>query len=328
MKVKTLILGSGIGGLAAGAALKANGEHDFIIVDRTPSLPMNLHNGLHYLHSSDFPKPFHFDFKKVTLTEEVWNVRKDEFTKCATLPQMFEYSKKIMENLRHPSSIMDPGKRQEVWVPESNNMNDLLQAYHDYIGEEKFIWSSDLNQINIEKHKIAFGEMGDEIEYENCISTIPINVFEKLSGVRTGNDFKHKTIYITNYKTTNIVSNWLIVLYISDPKFKPYRMTVMNGILSMESIDPMTPDDKVIVKYHCDDLFDYDLSSENSYAWDTGRIFGLTPDERKTMIDAFAKKDIHLLGRFATWNGKTLMDSTIRDANKITELLHEKTRIN
>jgi len=322
MKTKILILGSGIGGLSAGAELKSRGEKDFLIVDRTPCLPMNLQNGLHYLHSDNFGTPFPFSLKKVILTEEVWNVRKDEFLKCADLPMMFEYSKKIMENLRHPSSVMDPGKRLEVFVPPSNSMNDLLKAYHDYIGEEHFAWNSSLVSMDLDKKEALFNqEEGYTVQFENCISTLPIDKFYGLCGLKSPYEFKHKTIYITNYQTKNIVSNWLIVLYIPDAKFKPYRITVMNGILSMESIEPMTPDDEVIVKYHCHDLFDYELESKQSYAWETGRIFGLSPEDREKMVSWFANKGIWLLGRFSTWNGKSLMDSTIKDAQDIISII-------
>ena len=95
-------------------------DEDFLIVDKCESLPLNLHNGVHYLHSNDFGTPFPFEFKKITATEEVWNPRTDTFNKVSTIPEMVEYSLKVM-GTRHPSSIMDPGNRDwDVYLPVSH----------------------------------------------------------------------------------------------------------------------------------------------------------------------------------------------------------------
>lgn len=315
-----LVLGSGIGGLSAGAALKEYQE-DFIIVDKLPELPKNLHNGLHYLHSIDFGIPFPFEFKKITMTEEIWDVRKDEFKKKATLPEMFDYSKKIMENVRHPSSILDPGKfDNEVFLPQSNNLNDLLAAYELYIGN-KFMWGMSLKSIDRDGH-IAHFENGDMISYENLITTIPIKLFCKTAGLTYPYEFKNKTLFITNYHTTNIVPNWLIVLYISDPKFPPYRVTVMNNILSMESMYEISNEQEIIIKYHMEDLFDYELSSKSSYVWEQGRIFGIGIQERLDILKTLSQYNIYPIGRFALWNGKLRMDTTAMQGKKVVEVLH------
>jgi len=319
MKVKYLILGAGIGGLSAAAELKSRGETDFAVVDKCESLPTNLHNGLHYLHTSDFGTPFPFEFKKCVLTEEIWNTRTNEFKKVANLPEMFEYSKKIMENLRHPSSIMDPGKRNEVWIPLSNSMNDLLQAYHNYIGEEKFIWNFKVRKISTIIKVITDGEQ--DIEYEKIISTIPISDLYNFCQLESPYEFKQKAIYINNYIATNVVPNWLIVLYMSDPKFLPYRITSFNNIISMESLINLTYEDEIVIKYLIGDLFEYNLKAKTSYKWETGRIFGLQKQEREQMIDNFAKMDIYLLGRYAQWDGKLLIHSTIEQAKSIINLL-------
>ena len=324
-KIHTLILGSGIGGLSAGAALKENGVEEFLIVDKLQSLPFNLHNGLHYLHSNDFGTPFPFSFKKMIMTEEIWNVRKDTFSKSATLPEAFEYSRKIMENLRHPSSILDPGKfTNEVFLPESNNMNELLIEYEKFIGKEKFKWNMLLGKIDAEK-KIAYFIGEEPIEYENIISTIPIQMMHDACGIESNYTFKNKELYITNYTTTNIVPNWLIVLYIADAKFPPYRITVMNNILSMESMDEMSRDDELIVKYHIAELFDYDLSSKTNYKWEQGRIFGVTKEERKSIADNLISKSIYQIGRFGLWDGKLRMDTTIKQAKMVAGDIKSKT---
>lgn len=316
MKTKYLIIGAGIGGLATGAALKEHGQTDFLIVDKAKSLPLNLGNGVHYLHSNDFGTPFPFSFKKITCVEELWEPRTDAFKKTANVPEMIKYSMKVMGK-RLPSSIMDPGNRQwETYLPESNNMNDLLQAYHDYIGAEHFKWNSDLKKVFTEIKQACFAP-GEDIIYEHMITTAPLNVFHKMCDIKCQNEFKNNPLYITNYKTENIAPHWLISLYIADHKFAPYRITILNGTISMEAIKPMSIMDEHIVHYHLSEHFDYDADSGQRYTWETGRIFGLSPEERDKIVTEFSNKDIHLLGRFSRWQGTLLMDSTILQAKEI-----------
>ena len=308
---KFVILGAGIAGLAAAAELKSKGVEDFVVIDKTPELPKNFKNGLHYLHSCP-ETPFPFEYKSIILTEEIWDTRTNIFKKQATIPEMFEYSKKVMENLRHPSSIMDPGKRTEVFVPENNNMDDLLVGYYNYIGSDKFIWNFNINKINPK----SIESNDSEIVFEKLITTIPLNVFYQKCEIKCPYELKNKTLYITNYKTKNIVPNWLIALYMSDTKFPPYRITILNNIISMESLNELTYDDEVIIKYVIGDLFDYELWTKEKYAWETGRIFGLEKKDREQMLSEFNSLNIYPIGRFACWNGKLLIDSTVCQAKE------------
>jgi hypothetical protein len=254
--------------------------------------------------------------KKIVCTEEVWNPRTDKFTKYSCLPEMLEYSLKLM-NLRHPSSIMDPGNRQwETYLPESNNMNDLLTSFYTYVGEDKFLWNSELQWIDL-KNKIAHINNDFDIEYDNLISTIPLGLLFKLSDIEHNYKFNSKSINITNYRTENIVANWLISIYISDTKFPPFRITILNNNMSMESMSKLTHEQEIITKYHLERYFDYDLTTKEEYTWETGRIFGLSTSEREQIIEIMKEHNVYLLGRYATWDGKMLMDTTIKQANKI-----------
>ena len=321
MKVKTLIIGAGVGGLAAGAFLKQNGEEDFLIVEKQSSVPNNLSNGLHYLHDTNFQLPFKMDFKKCLLTETVWDTRNNTFKDRATLPEAFEYSKKVMDNLRHPSSILDPGKRDCVWIPESNDMNEMIAKFEQYIGTEKFIFMNPVHSID-SMHRTATLGNGEMIEYENIISTAPAPSLAKmLGGEAELSRFKQKELFITNYKTNNIVPNWMIVLYMSDPKFPPYRISCFNNIISLESMAEIQHDDEVVIKYIIGELFDYDLESKSQYKWETGRIFGINKIERKNMVDYLTGMNIFPIGRFGLWNGKIRIDDTIEQAQRVVSTL-------
>ena len=319
MKIKYLIIGAGIGGLSAGAFLKERGE-EFVVIEKGSSVPNNLSNGLHYLHDTDFELPFQMSFKKCTLTENIWDTKTNQFTDKAMLPDLFSYSRKVMDNLRHPSSIMDPGKRECAYVPESNDMNELIVKYTEYIGEDNFIFNTTVNQIDLKKKIAVIGNgQNDYIEYEYLITTAPLNLFIQMIGEDSTNFLKHKPLHITNYKAKNVVPNWLIILYMADQKFPPYRITCFNNIISMESLYEMTHDDEVIVKYIAGDLFDYDLDSVSKYKWETGRIFGLTREQRMKLVTELAKYNVFPVGRFALWNGKLLLNSTIRQSKAVVD---------
>ncbi len=318
MKYKFVVVGCGIGGLAAAAELKARGEEDFIVVDKCTEVPLNLHNGVHYLHTNDFGTPFPFELKEIVSTEEIWVPRKDEFKKKSHIPEMVDYSMKVF-GLRHPSSIMDPGSRDwKTYIPLSNNMNDLLIAYKDFIGD-KFELGAKLSTIDTEAKIANFEKEGlfVPVSYEHLITTAPLNFFGDICGLELNLEFKNAPVYITNYKTERIVPNWLVCLYISDNKFPVYRITILNNIISMESLRRLTLADEHITKYHLERYFEYELETKQDYCWDIGRIWGLDKTTREQSVKMFADKSIHLLGRFGTWNGKETMDTTILAAKKI-----------
>ncbi len=319
MKYKYIIIGCGIGGLAAAAELKSKGEDNFLIVDRCKEVPLNLHNGVHYLHTNDFGTPFPFELKEIVSTEEIWIPRRDEFKKQAHVPEMVDYSVKVM-GLRHPSSIMDPSSRVwKTYIPLSNNMNDLIIAYKEFIGEDKFELGSQLVSIKPKEQIAEFNKEGFliSVQYEHLISTAPLKSFGDLCGIELNAEFKNAPLFITNYKTEKIVPNWLICLYISDNKFPVYRITILNNIISMESLAKLTLAEEHIIKYHLDRYFEYELESKQDYLWDTGRIWGLDKTTRERIVKLFQDDRIRLLGRYGNWDGKLEMTGTILQAKQI-----------
>ena len=318
-KFKFVIVGAGIGGLAAGAALKERGENDFVIIDPSPQLPANLHNGLHYLHSVDWPRPFPFAFRQIVATEQIWNPKTDEFSQEAKLPDAFAYSLKVM-GLRHPSSIMDVGRRQWTTnLPESNDMNDLLRAYEKYIGSEHFWFGCKVERVNPHDRLLSVScitQPESVVEYEHLISTAPLNEWFKTCQLETEHELVYKPVHVTNYKNLKIVPNWLVGLYISDPEFPPYRITALGDVLSLESLRALTVEDEHLVRYHLGKHFSYDLDSVTRYEWKTGRIWGLSPSQRDAVAKRFKQYGISLLGRFGRWDGKLVMDTTIVQAQQ------------
>lgn len=331
-KIKTLVLGSGIGGLATGAALKKAGEVDFLIFEGQDSLPLNLHNGVHYMHSINLDLPFGFDWKKIPLTEQIWWPSNKEWRDRANLQDIIEYSKKAM-GVSQPNSIMSVGKTNEVWIPKSNNMNDLISSFEKYInnGNDHFVYGAWLESIDVKNNLAKFKSKDTEmeIEYETIISTVPLNKMTGICKKDSKTDFNFQTIFIRNYQLEGVSPDWFINIYIPDPVLPYYRFSVLNKTLSIEST----------VKY--DDtpaytgmgqkdisasgvltvLFNFDPAKYSEYEWKTGKIVSISKDERSDYIDEFAKNNIYLLGRFGLWNRKLLMHSTIQQANEVVKYL-------
>lgn len=322
-----LILGAGIGGLAAAAELKRQGCSDFRVVELSESLPLNLGNGVHYLHSRDLDLPFDFELKEVTATEELWDPRRDEFKSAANLPEMIDYSMKVMKT-RHPSSIMYPGVLgNKAYLPPSSNMNDLLTAYEGYIGRDHFHYGFKLVGCDPRGRVAKFQDRNNatmSVAYDEMVATAPLPTMTELFAFDFGDIFFSRPIYVNNYPTSEIVANWLISLYISDAKFPVYRITVLNNIISMESAGELSVFDENIIKYHLERYFDYELAGVQKHTWKNGRIWGLSNANtvgRNRIVAQFAAVGVHLVGRFARWDGKLRMDTTVKQAQEVVRTL-------
>ena len=321
MKYKHLILGGGIGGLATGAALLRAGEDNFLIVEGQDSLVMNLHNGVHYMHDVEgLNLPFDFRWKKIPLTEQIWWPTKNKWSFEADLEDIIRYSEKAM-GVSQPNSIMAVGKTKEVWIPKSNNMNDLISGFDTYInkGHDKTLYKTWLEEIDIGE-KIAFFRSGNEtvqIEYENIISTVPLNKIIGICKKEPFTEFTFQTIFIRNYEVRGISSDWFINVYVPDPLVNYYRYSVLNKTLSVESTKKLTNKSG---ENYLSTMFDLSHTF-TEYEWKTGKIISIGRDERGRYIDEFSKHNIYLIGRFGLFNRKLLMHSTIKQANKVVKYL-------
>lgn len=316
-RIEFAIIGAGVGGLAAAAELKCLGVESFKIFERGPEVPLNLHNGVHYLHTPNLNTPFKFEVNEIKATEEIWNPRKDEFKTAANLPEMIDYSMKVM-GIRHPSSIMDPGGRSwPTYLPMDNDMNSLLRAYVEYIGLDHFQFNKDLRSIT----KILDFPWTEDMEFGKILTTVPLPDTLRQVGRLSSLEFKYRPIYVTNYRAKDIAANWLIGIYIADEQFPVYRITILNGIISCESLAPLSVEDAYIVRYHLKRYFAYDMENAEASTWPTGRIWGITKDERLEVLKDLAIDNVYPFGRFGVWNGKLTMDTTIKQAQMLVRHL-------
>lgn len=322
-KVETLILGSGAGGLGAACWMKKFGN-EFLVIDGCNSLPMNLHNGVHYLHK--IPSlPFKTDIKEITLTDGILD--DDKIHHIPNLEYSLKYSEKVRE-IQHPSSIMNIGKENKVFMPSSNSLNDLMAEMYEFAGKENFLFGWWLKELDY-KNKIAYFENSEgefSIRYHFLITTIPLDKLLEKSGlqeIKNSLKLECNTVHITNYKVDKIVPNWMINLYVPDPRTPVYRVSILNNVCSVESIRELTVFEESFVLQLLNMFHIEEREKLQKYEWSTGKVMSISIDERAELIETLGKHHIYSLGRFGLWNRKLMIDSTINQAKKICEYLND-----
>ena len=315
-KVKVLVIGSGAGGLGSAAWLKKF-DLDFMVVDSAKELPLNLSNGVHYLHS--IPElPFETDLKEITLTDGILEYG-GKIKHKADLNDALCYSEKVRE-IQHPSSIMDIGERKTVFMPKSNDVNKILRDCYEYADPENFQFGFTLQSIDVVKKVAVFmrNELEYRVVYEHIISTVPLDKFSKMTELPelAGLKFDATPIYITNYSVKGIVPNWMINLYIPDADTSIYRASILNGICSVESIRELRDYE---IKHVRERLRMFHLvdSEPTTFTWKTGKVVSISIDDRIAVVNLFKGFEIYQIGRFGLWNRKLLIDSTIEQAKTV-----------
>lgn len=316
-----IIIGSGVGGLSAACWAKKIGL-SFIVIEWNKDLILNLKNGVHYLHNKP-ELPFDPDLKTITLTDGI--LKENGFIQpLPSLNDALEYSEKVRE-IQHPSSIFEVGQRKEVYITQNNSLDDLLLQMYEYSGKENFLFSSQLIGIDVENKNIEINTFEDKIKlnYKNILLTIPLpKLIELTNSEKSIDSFYSNPIKIINCKVNNIVPNWLINLYIPSPKEKIYRMSILNNLMSSESVDELDSNDILHLK-ELFKMFYIDISNPTKYEWKQGKIISISIDYRKKILEQFIKNDIYTIGRFGLWNSKLLVDSTINQAKICIDCITE-----
>lgn len=318
IRTKVLVIGSGAGGLGAACWLRSRGI-DFVVVDACKELPVNMHNGVHYLHS--IPElPFDAKIKKITLTDGIL-LKNGEISPIATLNHALEYSEKVRE-IQHPSSIMDVGKDDSAYMPENNSLNNLIVQMYEFAGQSNFHFGYYLSDIGDDKyaHFKGMTEVLD-IQFDSIISTAPLNKVGDIFGLSNIPETKANPVYITNYKVERIVPNWMINLYIPDIESPIYRASFLNGVCSVESIRPLTDIEMAKIVPSMLGMFHIPFQIAEEAHWPTGKVMSISIDDRARIVDELKSKDIYSVGRFGLWNRKLLVDTTINQSHSIVDYL-------
>jgi hypothetical protein len=318
-KVKVLVIGAGAAGLGAAAWLREK-QLDFMVVEGASELPLNLHNGVHYLHS--IPElPFDTDLKAITLTDGI--LVDGEISHTPNLLCSLQYSEKVRE-IQHPSSIMDVGKESKVYMPKSNSVNATLKQCYEFAGADNFQFGYWLKEIDASKRIATFQKDSEtvSVEYEHLISAIPLDKFREMvsSEFLVGLKLEATPVHITNYKVDRIVPNWMINLYIPDPNSPVYRASLLNGVCSVESMRELN-EHEIYFTRNVLGMFHISLEEPEKFTWKTGKVTSISIDDRIKLVEELHKLEIYQIGRFGLWNRKLLVDSTIGQAKAVVDYI-------
>lgn len=317
MEIKTLVLGAGVGGLGAGCWLKRH-EEDFYIVDRAESLPQNMKNGVHYLHS--IPNvPFEFEFKEISLLDGVLGSDGEIRTEW-TINDALKYSRKV-RGVQCPTSIMAVGKEQKAYIPTVGTMDDYVKRMEQYITPGHFMYGYTLTHLDIFAKKASF-EKNDksvkvDVTYQHLISTVPLKYMQEYFGTNFRLD--NSPVHIWNYDLLDISRDWILNVYIPSEITPVYRFSVIEKTLSVESSDSRVSEP---LKSFPSQLFTLkSVIPTSTFEWKDGKIVSISRSEREKLVSDLMQKDVYQIGRFGLWNRKLLIDSTIEQARVVVHYI-------
>ena len=316
---KIIILGAGVGGLSAACWLKQFTDN-FIVVEEKDSVPLLFDKGVHYLHSK--PRlPFDFEFKEIFLHDCVLT-ENGKFKNEPDLMDNLQYSEKI-KGVQYSSSIFEIGKQNKVFVPADNNMNSLIKKFASEIPEENFLFSHIAKKIDTKKKIITLSNKGKikKIKYDVIISTIPLNIMANMAGVKIKEeDFSYSDISILNMKVDKISPNWLINIYVPNPDTLIYRASIINGQISIESTKPISNIEKAKQMFY---MFHIDEKTATDFNWRNAKINSIDNKERIDLLNVLGEMGIVQIGRYGMWDNKILIDETIEQSKRVTELISQ-----
>lgn len=167
----------------------------------------------------------------------------------------------------------------------------------------------------VEPHECCFAN-GECVEYDVCISTIPLPVMAKAAGLDCGKTkIESYPIYVKRFKV-EVSSEVYQTIYFPDGALSVYRASLEGQDLIIESQSEHTimetPEICSAFGLHMDDLY-----NEQNYVQDNGKIVDMDDSFRKKLIMELTEKfSIYSLGRYATWRNIT-SDVLLDDLPKI-----------
>jgi hypothetical protein len=168
----------------------------------------------------------------------------------------------------------------------------------------------------VEPHVCRFAN-GNSVEYDVCISTIPLPTIARAAGLKLGETkIESSPIYIVRYKVS-IPSMIYQTIYFPSEKFCVYRASLEKQELIIESRDEHASLSGIDIVCETFGLSRKDLYDEQKYIQNNGKIVEMDDSARKQIIMELTEKFyIYSLGRYATWRNIT-SDVLLDDLPKI-----------
>jgi len=203
--------------------------------------------------------------------------------------------------------------------PRSINFTDPVERY---IAKQSFripLANYGYALEKVEPNKCYFSN-GKSVDYDVCISTIPLPVMAKAAGLDYGKvKMESYPIYILRCKV-KIPSEVYQTIYFPDLDTSVYRASLEGQDLIIECLEWPAFADRAYV-YEAFGLVGIGLYDEKEYIQENGKIVDMDDSIRKKIIMELTEKfSVYSLGRYATWRNIT-SDVLLDDLPKIAGLM-------
>jgi hypothetical protein len=177
------------------------------------------------------------------------------------------------------------------------------------------------NLERVEPNKCFFAD-GTAVEYDFCISTIPITVMAKAAGIQLDvTKAKNFPICVARYPV-KCKSDVFQTIYFPDLNMPTYRVSLERQTLIVEALGEQKPnlDDGEVLKAF--GMQAADLGEPECGIQPMGKIVEMDDAKRRQVIVELTEKfNIYSLGRYATWRNITA-DVLLKDLEIISKMVN------
>ena len=297
--MKVVIIGAGLAGSVASGAFAADKPVNY---DMQQPREQNRHQAVMRLRDVNVAKYLGISVEQVTVWKAVaWG---DQLYEVADMRMNNLYSLKLYAELAE-RSLRTLG-RVTRWLIEGVPLPREVR------------WGHKL--VSVEDGQLTFTDRsgGIGVDYDICISTIPMPVMLQAAGIPFTEQFRSHPIYVWRGKL-GVQCSLHQTIYFPDPGTPVYRATVQGKQVIIECIDD-TPIDLAKVLWFFglerEDLVNDPMMTEQPM----GKMNAINDDERRRYIYELTDRyGIYSLGRYAIWK-PIRADHLVQDVDKIKRL--------
>jgi len=158
------------------------------------------------------------------------------------------------------------------------------------------------------------------VDYDFCISTIPVFKLLEMVDIDTAENFSWKDIYVTRIEVP-IKSEVHQTIYVPEESYCCYRVTLEGQKMIFESINSAPSKEEIEELSSYFGIEEVGDLQKKQYIQKMGKIFPINDDARRARILTLTEKyGIYSLGRFSVWK-KLRVDDLIPDLDRIRKMM-------
>ena len=312
-KERVLIIGAGLTGLMAFCSLR--NQYDVQIFDKRSEESQPEHQAIMRLRNPEVGRILGINLKEIIVEKEVLS-SDGRLKKQASITDNNQYSKKLYNQIGY-RSIGNLGTEKRWLLPSNylNDFNDIIHWDSEFKGFDQWLRSN----IRYKDNSFFTAEPTDIIVSTVSMPFLLSNLPDFDLKDREYN-FPFQPITVTKFKLKEIISEVYQTVYVPDPQYNTYRMSMQANEITMESIDEITQGERdKLLKFF--GIHPSEAEFQSRHIQKLGKI-GLIDDViRKTIILHLTEKyNIFSLGRYAIWK-PIRSDAVIKDIAQIQKML-------